>query len=49
MVAEISEFKGTPVISLKEKPEDPYGFTFGKRKAKLIIDHLEDIKRFVEE
>lgn len=27
---------------------DKYGFSFGIGKAKLIIQHIEEIKRFVE-
>jgi hypothetical protein len=45
----IGEFKGNPVITLKQSEEDPFGFTFGLTKAKLILDHLEDIKKFYEE
>lgn len=49
MVAETTEFKGNPVISLKRDEEDKYGLTFGIKKAMLIIDHIEDIKNFVAE
>jgi hypothetical protein len=45
----IGEYKGNPVITLKRSEEDNYGFTFGLSKAKLILEHLEDIKRFIEE
>lgn len=47
MVAEITEFKGNPIISLKKDEEDKYGLTFGIRKAKLVIEHIDDIKDFV--
>lgn len=43
------EFKGQPVVTLKNKPEDPYGFTFGLTKAGLILAHLDDIRKFYEE
>ncbi len=36
---EIGEFKGNKIITLKENEEDQYGFTFGKKKAKLILEH----------
>jgi len=49
MVTEIKDFKGTPVISLKESEDEEYGFIFGLKKAKLILDNLEDIKAFVKE
>lgn len=45
----IGEFKGNVVITLKRTEEDKYPFTFGLAKAKLIMEHLDDIKRFYEE
>jgi len=45
----IGEFKGNVVITLKRNEQDKFGFTFGLAKAKLILDHLEDIKKFYEE
>ena len=49
MVAKESVYKESKVITLKDKEEDPdkYGFTFGLKKAKLILEHIEDIKLFV--
>ena len=46
---EKSEFKGKPVIILRRSEDDKYPFTFGLTKARLILDHIEDIKKFVEE
>ncbi len=46
---ERSEFKGKPLIVLKRNEEDKYPFSFGLSKAKLILEHIEDIKKFVEE
>ena len=45
----IGEFKGNVVITLKNSEDDRYGFTFGLTKAKLVLDHIDDIRRFVEE
>lgn len=45
-MATISEFKGKKVLTLN--PDAPYPFSFGVAKAKLILEHLEDIKQFVE-
>ena len=45
----IGEFKGNVVITLKRSEDDKYPFTFGLAKAKLIMEHLEDIKKFYEE
>ncbi len=43
------EYKGNAVITLKRSEEDNYGFTFGLAKAKLIIDHYDEIQKFYEE
>jgi hypothetical protein len=48
-MVEFGEFKGKKVITLKRKDDDKYPFTFGIGKAKLIIENLEEIKKFVEE
>ena len=45
----IGEFKGNAVITLKRNEDDKYGMTFGLSKAKLILEHIEDIQRFYEE
>jgi hypothetical protein len=45
----VGEFKGNMVITLKRSEDDKYPFTFGLSKAKLILEHLEDIKKFYEE
>lgn len=49
MYAETSEYKGHPVITLKNKKEDKYGFSFGRRKAEMILESIEEIKKFVEQ
>lgn len=46
---EFSEFKGNKVIVLKRDENDKYPFSFGVAKAKLILQHFEDIKKFVED
>jgi hypothetical protein len=48
-MVEKSEFKGKPIIILRRNPEDKFPFSFGVSKAKLILEHLEEIKKFVEE
>jgi hypothetical protein len=45
-VPEIGEYKGRPVITLN--PGERYPFTFGLAKAKLILQHIDDIRVFVE-
>lgn len=49
MVAEIEEYNGNPVISLKRDKNDNYPFRFGLRKAQLILDNIDEIKKFVKE
>lgn len=46
---EHSEFKGKPVLILKRSEEDKYPFSFGVSKAKLILENIEEIKKFVED
>lgn len=43
------EFKGFKTISLMRSDDDKYPFTFGVAKAQLIVDNINDIKKFVEE
>lgn len=46
---EKTEFKGKPVISIKRSEDDRFPFSFGLSKAKLILENIEEIKKFVEE
>jgi hypothetical protein len=46
---EKSEYKGKPVIVIKRNEEDNFPFTFGLNKARLILENIEEIKKFVEE
>ena len=48
MTSEIGEYKGNPTITLKEG-EGKYPFSFGLAKARMILAHVDDIKKFVEE
>ena len=43
-----SEFKGNPMIVIKNSEDDQYPFQFGVKKAKLVLENIEDIKKFVE-
>ncbi len=43
-----SEFKGNPMIVLKNSEDDQFPFQFGVKKAKLILENIEEIKKFVE-
>lgn len=46
---EKSEYRGKPVLILKRTEEDRFPFAFGLGKARLIVEHIEDIKKFVAE
>ncbi len=43
---EIQEFKGNKVLNLN--PESKFSFSFGLAKAKLILENLDVIRKFVE-
>ena len=51
MATKIGEYKGHKMIILTEEgnESDKYPFSFGVKKAKLILDNIEEIKKFVEE
>lgn len=46
---ERGEYKGKPLIIIKRDEDDKYPFSFGLGKARLILDNIEEIKKFVEE
>jgi len=48
-MVERSEFKGKPVLVIKRDENDPYPFSFGLSKAKLILENIDEIKKFVAE
>jgi hypothetical protein len=49
MIVEKSEFKGKPVLVLKRNPDDKFPFSFGVAKAKMMLESIEEIKKFVAE
>ena len=48
-MVERSEFKGKPVLVMKRDENDKFPFSFGISKARLILENLDEIKKFVEE
>ena len=48
-VVEYSEYKGNKIIILKRDENDRYPFSFGKAKARLIVENFESVKKFAEE
>jgi len=49
MPVEYGEYKGNKLIILKRDESDKFPFRFGKAKAKLIVEHFDEIKKFSEE
>lgn len=47
-IVEESEFKGNAMIVLKNDEADQYPFQFGVKKAKLVLENIDAIKKFVE-
>jgi hypothetical protein len=48
-MVERSEFKGKTVLILKRNDDDKYPFSFGLGKARLIIENIKEIQKFVAE
>jgi len=48
-IVEFGEYKGNRLIILKRDENDKFPFSFGKGKARLIIENFEEIKKFAEE
>lgn len=48
-MVERSEYKGKPVLIIRRSEDDKYPFSFGLTKAKMILENLEEIRRFVED
>ena len=49
MPVKYEEFKGHPMIALLKDEDDEYPFRFGVGKAKLILENIDAIRKFVEE
>jgi hypothetical protein len=48
-IVEYGEYKGNRLIILKRDENDKFPFSFGKGKARLIVENFEAIKKFAEE
>ncbi len=48
-MVEYGEYKGNKLIILKKTDTDRFPFSFGKAKAKMIVENFEAIKKFAEE
>lgn len=49
MIIERSEYKGRPMIVLKRSEDEKFPFSFGLNKAKMILESIDEIKKFVAE
>lgn len=47
MLVERTEFKGRPVMVIKRGEDEKFPFSFGLTKAKMILETIEEIKKFV--
>ncbi len=49
-MAEVLEgdYRGSAMLIIRNAPEDKFPFQFGVKKARLILEHVEDIKKFVQ-
>lgn len=43
-----SEYNGKPLFEIARDEKDNFGFKFGVKKARMILDHLNEIRTFVE-
>ncbi len=48
-IVDYGEYKGNRLIILKRDEDDKFAFSFGKTKAKLIVENFDAIKKFAEE
>ena len=48
-IVDYSEYKGNKLIVLKRDENDKFPFSFGKTKARLIVENFEAIKKFAGE
>jgi hypothetical protein len=44
---ERGDYKGNPMLVIKQTDQDKFPFSFGLKKAKLILEHIVDIEEFV--
>ncbi len=48
-IVEYGEYKGNRLIILKRDENDKFPFSFGKNKARMIVENFDAIKKFAEE
>ena len=48
-MVERSDYNGKPILVLRRSEDDKFPFSFSIAKEKLILENLEEIKKFVAE
>lgn len=48
MSVEYGDYNGHPIIKLKSNDGSPVSLIFGFSKARLILENIDEIKKFVE-
>lgn len=48
-MVERSEYNGKPILILRRSEEDKFPFSFGLAKARLILENIKEIEKFVAE
>ncbi|MDD5432154.1 MAG: hypothetical protein PHO70_04105 [Candidatus Omnitrophica bacterium] len=48
-MVEFGDYKGKPVMIIRRDENDRFPFSFGLSKAKLILENIEEIRKFVKD
>jgi len=48
-MVERSDYNGKPIIVLRRSEEDKFPFSFGLAKARMILENIKEIEKFVAE
>ena len=48
-MVERSEYNGKPILVLRRSEEDKFPFSFGIAKARMILENIKEIEKFVAE
>lgn len=43
------EYRGNAMLIIRQNENDKFPFQFGLKKARLILEHIDDIRAFVQE
>jgi hypothetical protein len=48
MIVTGTEYKGQAILVFKRNETDKFPFSFGVKKAKVILEHIQEIQAFYE-